>query len=188
MSRDLWRAAIAAHRFDVVLLDLEMPELDGIGVLEALAKLRCGCAIIVASGLDERLVGAAVRIGRSLGLQMLEPLAKPFQLLDLRARLARHHTDVDGAFWQWNDAWLNPAFRGFDMRAECSRITAPVLSVEASKDSLSTWWKGTYTLQEYHDRLKNIAQVRIACIEQAGHMLQHDQPQALAELIEDFLA
>ena len=79
-------------------------------------------------------------------------------------------------------------YRWDEMQEVWRRITAPVLSVEASKDSLSTWWKGTYTLQEYHERLKNIAQVRIACIEEAGHMLHHDQPQALAELIEDFLA
>ena len=79
-------------------------------------------------------------------------------------------------------------YRWDEMQEVWRRITAPVLSVEASDDSLSTWWKGSYTLQEYHERLKTIAQVRSARIEQAGHMLHHDQPQALAELIEDFLA
>ena len=79
-------------------------------------------------------------------------------------------------------------YRWDEMQEVWKRITAPVLSVEASDDSLSTWWKGSYTLQEYHERLKNIAQVRTARIEQAGHMLHHDQPQALAELIEGFLA
>ncbi len=80
--------AVAADPPELVLLDLAIGDQDGIGVLEALAKLRCRCAIIVASGLEDRLVGAAVRIGRSLGLQMLEPLGKPFDLHDLRARLA----------------------------------------------------------------------------------------------------
>jgi len=79
-------------------------------------------------------------------------------------------------------------YRWDEMQEVWKRITAPVLSVEASDDSLNTWWKGSYTLQEYHERLKNIAQVRSARIEQAGHMLHHDQPQALAELIEGFLA
>ena len=79
-------------------------------------------------------------------------------------------------------------YRWDEMQAVWQRITAPVLSVEASDDSLSSWWKGSYTLQEYHERLRSIAQVRTARIEQAGHMLHHDQPQALAELIEDFLA
>ena len=81
-------AAAASHPPELVLLDLAIGEQDGIGVLEALAKLNSRCAIIVLSGLEDRLVGAAVRIGRSLGLQMLEPLAKPFQLQDVRARLS----------------------------------------------------------------------------------------------------
>jgi len=80
-------AAVAADPPDLVLLDLAIGEQDGIEVLERMAKLRCRSAIIVGSGLEDRLVGASVRIGRSLGLQMLEPLAKPFQLQDLRARL-----------------------------------------------------------------------------------------------------
>ncbi|QCB46423.1 alpha/beta hydrolase [Hydrogenophaga sp. PAMC20947] len=68
------------------------------------------------------------------------------------------------------------------------RITAPVLSVTASDDSLSQWWKGQFTLAEYQERLKNIEDVRSAVIDDAGHMLHHDQPQALATLIERFLA
>jgi pimeloyl-ACP methyl ester carboxylesterase len=67
-------------------------------------------------------------------------------------------------------------------------ITAPVLAVEASDDSLSQWWQGKFTLAEYHERLKSVTKVRIARIDDAGHMLHHDQPAALAALIEAFLA
>ena len=66
-------------------------------------------------------------------------------------------------------------------------ITAPLLAVEASDDSLSRWWKGAYTLAEYHERLKNVARHRVAVIQDAGHMLHHDQPEALAALVEAFL-
>ena len=67
------------------------------------------------------------------------------------------------------------------------RITAPVLAVEASDDSLEKWNQGSYTLAEYHERLKNIADVRTARLQNAGHMLHHDQPEELAQLIADFL-
>jgi pimeloyl-ACP methyl ester carboxylesterase len=67
------------------------------------------------------------------------------------------------------------------------RITAPVLAVEASDDSLEKWNQGSYTLADYHERLKRVADVRVARLEDAGHMLHHDQPEALAKLIEDFL-
>ena len=67
------------------------------------------------------------------------------------------------------------------------RIIAPVLAVEASEDSLDKWNQGRYTLADYHERLKSIANAKVARIEDAGHMLHHDQPEQLARLIEDFL-
>ena len=66
-------------------------------------------------------------------------------------------------------------------------IAAPALSVEAGEDSLTQWWHGKYTLAEYHERLKVIADLRTAVIQDAGHMLHHDQPEELAALVEAFL-
>jgi pimeloyl-ACP methyl ester carboxylesterase len=66
-------------------------------------------------------------------------------------------------------------------------IRCPVLAVEAADDSLGQWWQGRYTLAEYHERLKSVSDLRIARVEDAGHMLHHDQPAAVAGLIEDFL-
>ncbi len=67
------------------------------------------------------------------------------------------------------------------------QISAPTLAVEASDDSLGTWWKGAYTLAQYHERLKQIPQAQVAVVQNAGHMLHHDQPEQLARLIEGFL-
>jgi pimeloyl-ACP methyl ester carboxylesterase len=67
-------------------------------------------------------------------------------------------------------------------------ITAPTLAVQASDDSLAKWWQGKYTLAEYHERLRCVPDARTALIQDAGHMLHHDQPQRLAELIDGFLA
>lgn len=68
------------------------------------------------------------------------------------------------------------------------RLTMPVLAVEASDNSLDQWWNGKFTLAEYHERLKVVPQVEVARIEDAGHMMHHDQPAALAALIERFIA
>lgn len=67
------------------------------------------------------------------------------------------------------------------------RIAAPVLAVEASDDSLGQWWKDKYNLAEYHQRLTHVRDCRTAVVNDAGHMLHHDQPRAVAMLIEDFL-
>ena len=68
------------------------------------------------------------------------------------------------------------------------RISMPVLAVEASDDSMSQWWKGEFTLAQHHERLKAVPQVEVARIDDAGHMLHHDQPEVLAKLIERFIA
>ena len=68
------------------------------------------------------------------------------------------------------------------------RITAPVLSITASDDSLALWWKGKFTLAQYHERIRAIPDLRSAVVNDAGHMMHHDQPVALARLIEDFFA
>ncbi|MGI4778296.1 MAG: alpha/beta fold hydrolase [Janthinobacterium lividum] len=69
-----------------------------------------------------------------------------------------------------------------------ARIAAPVLAVEAADSSLAHWRKHRHTRAEYHDRLRSVPDARIAIVENAGHMLHHDQPERIARLIEDFLA
>lgn len=68
------------------------------------------------------------------------------------------------------------------------RATMPVLAVEASDNSLDLWWGGKFTLEQYHERIRQVPNVEIALIPDAGHMMHHDQPQLLAELIERFIA
>ncbi len=68
------------------------------------------------------------------------------------------------------------------------RLNMPVLAVEASDNSLDLWWKGKFTLEQYHERIKNVPNVEIGFIPDAGHMMHHDQPEVLAGLIERFIA
>jgi pimeloyl-ACP methyl ester carboxylesterase len=79
-------------------------------------------------------------------------------------------------------------FRVEEVLAIYAAITAPVLAIEASDDSLARWWKDRFTLAEYHERLRHVPHCRIAVVLDAGHMLHHDQPQAVADLIESFLS
>jgi pimeloyl-ACP methyl ester carboxylesterase len=68
-------------------------------------------------------------------------------------------------------------------------ITAPVLWVEADDTEAWRWMGAKETARaEIDRRIKFIPDVRTATIAGAGHMLHHDQPQALAHLIEGFLA
>ena len=79
-------------------------------------------------------------------------------------------------------------FRVDEMLALYAAIQAPTLMVDASDDSLAGWWGGRFTRAEFHQRLNAVANVRREVIQDAGHMLHHDQPQALAALVEAFLS
>ena|SRR5882724_4521733 len=107
--------------------------------------------------------------------------------------LARHWAKADSA-GQWRilgDAAhkiTNAQLYRVDEVLEIYKaIAAPTLAVETSDDSLVQWWQGKFTLAEYHERLKAVPNARRAVIQDAGHMLHHDQPEQLARLIESFL-
>ncbi len=79
-------------------------------------------------------------------------------------------------------------YRVEEVTALYERISMPVLAVEASDNSLDMWWNGKFTLAQYHERIKAVPNVEIARIQDAGHMMHHDQPEVLAQLIERFIA
>ena len=104
-----------------------------------------------------------------------------FETGGLRKRLARHHADVDGAFWQWNDVWLSQAFRSFDIRAQCRSITAPLLLVQGHDDEYGTMAQ----LDEIANAVPHAQQLRLAT---CGHSPQRDQPERTLQAITGFLA
>jgi pimeloyl-ACP methyl ester carboxylesterase len=61
-----------------------------------------------------------------------------YETTDLRARLARHHADVDAAFRGWSGAWLDPGFAAFDTTEALAYIRVPVLVVQGAADPYGT--------------------------------------------------
>ena len=56
----------------------------------------------------------------------------------LRDRLAKHHDDVDGAFYGWNDAWLDPGFRAWTIASQAEAISAKLLVIQGRDDPYGT--------------------------------------------------
>jgi pimeloyl-ACP methyl ester carboxylesterase len=111
---------------------------------------------------------------------------------DLRERLSKYHADVDGAFWQWNDIWLSPEFHGFNIEAECKKITCPLLAIQghddpygtmAQIDTLDLSFLSQIGLQpnEYMRRM-------LLKLEQCGHSPHKDQSQQVLSSVRDWLA
>jgi pimeloyl-ACP methyl ester carboxylesterase len=73
------------------------------------------------------------------GLAEIRNARTAYETTDLRARLARHHTDVDAAFLGWNDAWLDPRFeRAFDISDALAYIRVPILLIQGGADRYGT--------------------------------------------------
>jgi pimeloyl-ACP methyl ester carboxylesterase len=104
-----------------------------------------------------------------------------FEVGSLRERLSRHHADVDGAFRQWNDVWLSKAFRNFDIRVDCSRITAPLLLIQGLDDEYGT-------MRQLDEIAVAAPHARQVCLSACGHSPQRDQPQKTLEAVTGFLA
>ncbi len=112
-----------------------------------------------------------------------------------RAAWLSHHWAAEGNDSRW--AILGDAAhkisgplvsRVDEVLALYAAITAPTLFVESSDDSMAGWYNGKFTLAEFHERLASVPQVTRARMTDSGHMLHHDQPEELAQLIAGFVA
>jgi len=61
-----------------------------------------------------------------------------FESTDLPQKLARYHTDPTATFRGWNDIWLDPRFRDWNIEALLPKITSPVLVIQGREDTYGT--------------------------------------------------
>lgn len=85
---------------------------------------------------------------------------------------------------------VNPVlYRVEEHLAAWRQITAPLLWVEGADTEVSVWWGSRYSKAEFHERLSVVpGPVTRMTLPSSGHMMHHDQPQALARVLSDFLS
>ena len=145
--------------------------------------------------LEELKAPAQMRTYPSLDA-VAERLVKNNPLLtpDKAAWLAPHWSEQreDGRWHILGDPAhkrVNPALYRKDEVVECWRhITAPMLWVEGDRTDVTKWWGDRYPRAEFEARLSVLTHLQREVLSPCGHMLHHDQPEALAALIDRFLA
>ena len=118
------------------------------------------------------------------------------RLTDERAAFLAEHWSVRNEAGEWDIAGdprhkrVNPMLYQVEEVMACwRRITAPVLWVEAAETNMWEWMGPKESARiEIDRRLGFLNDVRCKLMQDAGHMLHHDQPRALARMVEEFLA
>jgi pimeloyl-ACP methyl ester carboxylesterase len=104
-----------------------------------------------------------------------------YETTDLRARLGRHHADVDSAFWGWNRVWLDPAFRLWNIEPYLPRVRCPVLAVQGADDEYGT-------MAQIERIAGAVPGVEVLALDRCGHSPHRDRPDAVIEAITRFVA
>lgn len=99
--------------------------------------------------------------------------------------LAQHWAREEGGRWVINadpaHKRVNPLlYRVEEVKALWARITCPVLVIEGLQTEYFALFGGRYTREEFLTRAEAMADWRLEGLDDAGHMLHHDQPEALA--------
>lgn len=57
---------------------------------------------------------------------------------ELPQKLGRYHQHVDATFWGWNDIWLDPQFRSWNIEEHLPAIRCPILCLQGEEDEYGT--------------------------------------------------
>jgi pimeloyl-ACP methyl ester carboxylesterase len=117
-----------------------------------------------------------------LTVTSIEQAKETYKTTDLGQRLGRYHADADHTFWGWNDIWLNPAFKAWNIEALVPRITVPILAIQGEDDEYGT--------RDQVDGIKRLAQApcEVVLLPACRHSPHRDQPDATLGLVSRFLA
>jgi pimeloyl-ACP methyl ester carboxylesterase len=100
-------------------------------------------AAIYAGGVADHRVRGVVLIAphfivEDMGVAAIAATREAYETTNLRAKLARWHSDVDNTFYGWSDAWLNPKFRKWDISEYLAYIRVPVAILQGAGDQYGT--------------------------------------------------
>jgi pimeloyl-ACP methyl ester carboxylesterase len=141
-------------------------------------------ALIHAASFAQEVAGVVVMAPHifveDVSVTSIEQTRRVYETTDLKRRLSRYHADADSAFWGWNDIWLDPAFRSWNIEALLPQVRCPVLAIQGREDEYGT-------LAQVQGIAAALPQTRLVVLDECGHSPHRDQPQAVIRETAQFI-
>ncbi|HLJ00481.1 MAG TPA: alpha/beta hydrolase [Bradyrhizobium sp.] len=142
-------------------------------------------AAIYAGGTSDHRVRGVVMIAphfivEDISVTSIAAIKRSFETTDLRTKLARWHRHVDNAFYGWNDAWLDPKFRRWDISEYLAYIRVPVAILQGEDDQYGTIRQIEIAQEECYCPLE------VTMIQAAGHSPQREAPERTLAAVSEF--
>jgi pimeloyl-ACP methyl ester carboxylesterase len=103
-----------------------------------------------------------------------------YEQTDLPQRLAKHHADADSLFWGWNNIWLDPDFRDWNIESFLDLIPCPVLALQGAQDEYGT-------VKQIGAIQARIPSTSALVLDDCKHAPHRDQREATLSAINHFL-
>lgn len=135
---------------------------------------------------DPRILGLVLMAPHffveELSIESIENARVAWRETDLKDRLAKYHDNVEAAFLGWNQAWLDPGFRDWNITDSISSFRVPTLAIQGKLDEY-----GTARQVEVISEL-SLAPVTTTMLEDCGHSPFRDKPEETIREISEFVA
>jgi pimeloyl-ACP methyl ester carboxylesterase len=133
---------------------------------------------------DHRVQGVAMIaphfIVEDISVASIAAIKTAYETTELKAKLERWHKDVDNTFYGWNDAWLDPTFRNWDISEYLAYIRVPVAILQGADDQYGTLRQIEIARDECY------CPVDVTIIPGAGHSLHREAPEATLDTLSGF--
>jgi pimeloyl-ACP methyl ester carboxylesterase len=141
-------------------------------------------AIYAGSHQDHRVQGIVLIaphfVVEDISVASIAEIKTAYETTDLKAKLARWHHRVDNAFYGWNDAWLDPTFRAWDISEVLAYIRVPVAIVQGADDRYGTLRQIEIARDECY------CPVDVTMLPEVGHSPHREASAATLEAISEF--
>ena len=104
-----------------------------------------------------------------------------FETTDMAEKLSLYHRDAARTFWGWNDIWLHPDFRSWNIEEYLPSITCPILVIQGLDDQYGTMAQVDAIAKQ------SGGPVELLRLADCRHSPQRDQPEAVLEAVARFV-